>query len=546
MSELTEQQDVGLKTLFEENKAKTYEQMRDAAECLKEDEFDKMEVILKDIAYAKLNPAKTDAILKLIKKAKFSTTTAREMLKDIRMSGSVKAEDVATKIVRLTLDRFYMGGDYLTMSETGHFWEYIGTHWVRRSDNQIGNKVQQVVRSSISPEAGAFPYLEASALAALKRDRTPDQDVFQFNSEPKPVINCRNCELWIMSDGSVVQRPHSPRSYLTYCLEFDYDPAAECPIYDEMLLGIFAKAEDPPAMVRHWNEFFGYAIQPKRDIASFWMLIGSGHNGKTSLSQLLMRLLGPSSVASAKVGTLDGQFGLSPLLGKLVMIDDDVDSYTKLPDGTLKQISESKDVSVEFKGQTPFQAKLTVVPVLLCNNLPMTGDVSEGIRRRARVIKFSRHFSDEERDGTLVDRITAGEMSGVLNRALAGLQRLRQRGNFLVPAECEEAANAWIVAANPLKGFIDECIEEGGPNLLITKFYATFEIWAKENGVKHMVTRNKMKATLESMNYQTSQTHSLATWTGHRFNGRGLDLYSKTEMAAREARTDSWKDFSRA
>ena len=44
-------------------------------------------------------------------------------------------------------------------------------------------------------------------------------------------------------------------------------------------------------MARHWNELLGYAIQPVRDIPSWWLLIGHGSNGKTKLLQTMQRLV---------------------------------------------------------------------------------------------------------------------------------------------------------------------------------------------------------------------------------------------------------------
>jgi putative DNA primase/helicase len=74
------------------------------------------------------------------------------------------------------------------------------------------------------------------------------------NALPPPVINCANAEVWISPDGTVDLRPHRPESHLRHCLDVTYDPEATCPTYDRAVREIFAKADNPKAMVRHWNE----------------------------------------------------------------------------------------------------------------------------------------------------------------------------------------------------------------------------------------------------------------------------------------------------
>ena len=115
------------------------------------------------------------------------------------------------------------------------------------------------------------------------------------------MVNCANGEVWLDKDGKAELRPHDPASRLTYCLPVAFDPSATCPIFDKTLHEIFGEASDPQDMARHCDEFFGYGIQPRRDIPTFWLLIGHGANGKSKLLQTLQRLVGPASVMNAPI-----------------------------------------------------------------------------------------------------------------------------------------------------------------------------------------------------------------------------------------------------
>ena len=204
-----------------------------------------------------------------------------------------------------------------------------------------------------------------------------------------------------------------------------YDPEAKCPEYDRALDGIFSAATNPKGLRRHWNELFGYIIQPRRNIPLIGILLGSGDNGKTKLTETIIRLLGKNLVQCQRVDELDkSRFGMGSLFGKYLFLDDDVRAGARLPDGTLKTISEAKEVTGEHKYGPAFNFTVRTVPLLLCNNIPSLADVSHGMLRRLMVIPFDRRFTDEDKDPDLFERIWANEMSGVLNRALSGYASL--------------------------------------------------------------------------------------------------------------------------
>ena len=147
-----------------------------------------------------------------------------------------------------------------------------------------------------------------------------DEDLMGFNADPLPVVNCANGEVWLDKDGKPELRPHDPASRLTSCLPVAFDPSATCPIFDETLQEIFGEASDPQGMARHCEEFFGYGIQPRRDIPTFWLWIGHGANGKSKLLQTLQRLVGPASVLNAPIAKFQGdRFNIAALQGQVAL-----------------------------------------------------------------------------------------------------------------------------------------------------------------------------------------------------------------------------------
>ena len=234
------------------------------------------------------------------------------------------------------------------------------------------------------------------------------------------------------------------------------------------------------------NELMGYAIQLRRDIPLIVLMIGSGSNGKTSLVRVLTELVGTDLVHSGRVDELEGsRFAIGDLFGKLVFVDDDVRAGAKLPDGVLKKISEAKLLTGENKFKPAFSFVNRAFPILLCNNLPSLADLSPGMMRRLHVLPFDRTFAEAEIDRHLFDRIIKNELSGVLNRALEGWKRLKQRKAFQTSKDMNHARHNLLVNANPLKGFIDErCEDDPKSKVPFQKFYDAFLEWAAKAAIR--------------------------------------------------------------
>jgi putative DNA primase/helicase len=340
----------------------------------------------------------------------------------------------------------------------------------------------------------------------LEGELAVEDDLLRFTADTPSVINCANGELWISDDGAVHFWPHRPKSYLRQCLDVSYDPSAQCPTYDSALAEIFSNAEDPQAMVRHWHEVVGYLIQPRRHIPLILICVGGGSNGKSMLVQTITRLLGPGLVSAQRIENLDKhRFASASLLGKLLLVDDDVRAGIRLPDGELKKISEAKPITAEHKYGPTFDFVVRSVPILLCNNVASLADVSHGMERRLMVLPFDRTFRDDA-DPTLFPTIWKTEMAGVLNRGIDGLQRLLQRGHFDMPIAVRRAKDKWLQEANPLTSFVDECCgRDPVGKCLLQEFYDRYRHWAQQRGYTKTQQYQTVRRNLENLGFPTKK-----------------------------------------
>jgi len=220
---------------------------------------------------------------------------------------------------------------------------------------------------------------------------------------------------------------------------------------------------------------------------------------------IVEHLLGSSSIMSDRISEIEKNiFKIGALAGKLMLIDDDVDAGTCLPDGFLKKISEEKTMTGQEKYGPPFEFKCRAVPVLLANSNPSLKDLSNGIRRRMMVVPFKRTFEKHEIKPGLFDEIWKTEASGILNHAISGFQRLKIRGRFLEPAACERAKEEWLTRSNALTSFLDEVCVKGKVKQRFKDFYEVFCDYCNEAGVINIPTRQGVRARLEGLGYEFS------------------------------------------
>ncbi len=426
-----------------------------ADDLTKDSAPDEINNVLRKAVKAGLSPVARD---KVITRVRDRTGLGAGPLKaEIRLIAQEQdgyGRDNAMRLAKRVLDVSFKGGTHLLRCADGMYWVYNEKYWQPTTDGFICSLLMTEALKS-QPSCANMQQLVGSAKKTLDYMRASDDDLMGFSNDPLPVVNCLNGEVWLGKDGKPDLRPHNPKGRLTSCLPIAYDPESTCQTFDKALHEIFGKATDPADMTRHFIEFIGYAIQPRRDVACFWLLIGHGANGKSKLLETIQRLVGPAAVMNAQIAKFQNdRFNVAALLGKLLFVDDDMGADTHLDDGLLKAISEAKEMSARHAyGERHFKLRCLALPVMAGNHYPTTSDNSHGLRRRAMVVPFDRRFGPDEANKELFPKIWEAEMPGVLNRALEGLARLRQRGAFLPPQDCERAAREFLAHANPLNAF---------------------------------------------------------------------------------------------
>lgn len=295
--------------------------------------------------------------------------------------------------------------------------------------------------------------------------------------------------------GVLTLKKHAPEYLSSIRIPVKYDPSADCPKIKQFLIDILP--EDCQDLI---YEIIGHLLFPDCRFQKAFMLTGQGSNGKSVLLAMIEHFIGTKNTSSVSLQDLsDNKFRAAELSGKLVNIFPDISSKFMEDSALFKAMVSGDRITVERKGQNPFQIKNTARLMFSANEIPRSKDNSYAFFRRWIIIKLSASFpeGDPRRDENLLDKITTpGEMSGLLNMALEGFARLCTNRSFSQPSSIVIELDKYKTDNDTVKQFVPECC-----NVVPTawaeksKLYESYKKWCLD-GSFHPVTRQKFNVRL--------------------------------------------------
>lgn len=186
-------------------------------------------------------------------------------------------------------------------------------------------------------------------------------------------------------------KPFDPSIIVTRKVKVGYNPNAEEPIINgwkptEWLKGLF----------NNDKESYDLAIQIIRatvtgkNLENIFWLHGVGGTGKGTFQTLLENLVGAENIASFKIDATAGRFDTSILIGKSVVIGDDIQKDVIIQDTSIVfSLATGDPIKIEDKGRRPYTTRLKMTVVQSSNGFPRMNADKKAIDRRFRVLSFS-------------------------------------------------------------------------------------------------------------------------------------------------------------
>jgi len=326
---------------------------------------------------------------------------------------------------------------YWYNDKTGIF-KPTGSAWIRKLVHRLLGEASKNGR--VSEVVGAFQR-ETLDFSETFHDETPD-----FILTENGALNVKTSIL----------HPFTPKIRSFSRLPVKYDPEAKCPNFIKFLSEIL---EQP--YVDGVQEWFGYCLYKKHPIRKAFMGLGAGANGKSTLLEILGSLLGFENTTSVPISELDeAPFSIAELFSRMANIVGDLPPDTLKVTAMFTAITGMDRIKAQRKFGQPFYFTNYSKQIFTMNRLPSTYNDSKAFFDRVYLVPFTKTFEGPNRiprEQIIALLTNPTELSGILNFALDGLDRLLKNGEFTGSISADEMAKYYALLSDPVEAWVENC-----------------------------------------------------------------------------------------
>lgn len=277
--------------------------------------------------------------------------------------------------------------------------------------------------------------------------------------------------------------PATPALFSTNALPVPYDALAPEP--KAWLAFLESVWPNDKETIETLQEIFGYVIASDTRQQKMFLIVGPRRSGKGTIARTLTALVGTGNVASPTLASLQTNFGLQPLIGKMLATITDARLSGRADQSAIAErllsVSGEDHVTIDRKFLIAWTGRLPTRFLILTNVLPQIADASGALASRFVVLVLTQSFYGRE-NLKLWGRI-AGELPGVFAWSLAGLDRLCQRGYFRQPQSSRQAVEELDTLGAPVTAFVNECCITGpGRTCEVDTLFRAWQNWCTANG----------------------------------------------------------------
>lgn len=294
--------------------------------------------------------------------------------------------------------------------------------------------------------------------------------------------------------------PHTSEWFFSYKHPVIYDPKADCPEIKKFLNDIVLNDHEREILI----DIAALCLYRGRVTRKFFILTGSGHNGKSKYLDIIKSIVGEERCVSVTPQHLaENDFAGSLLYDKHVNLGADIPGG-KIEDASiLKGVTGGDSITVQKKGKDHFDIKPYCELIYSSNDPPRFSEDTYALWDRLVIINFPFTFTDEPKghnekkaDKDIEKKIlTPQELSGFLNILLERLPRLVENKKLSVTINPENIKKEYQTITNSPQAFLNECCEmveyQPGSNFIQSKgwvkkseLYNAYGNWCRQKKLR--------------------------------------------------------------
>lgn len=258
-------------------------------------------------------------------------------------------------------------------------------------------------------------------------------------------------------------QPFDPKFRFFSKIPVNYNPDIKPEAVNQFFLDVLRDETDYKVI----QELFGYLLLRENPFEKAFMFSGTGRNGKSKILELAKRFLGSENVSNISLQQMEiDNFAAINLYNKMANLSGDISKKGLENTALFKQLSGQDMISANRKFDSHIHFTNYAKMIFACNELPYSYDDSDGFWDRWIMVDFIYRFVDnptlsfhKKKDPHIIDKIgTDKELSGLLNWALVGLDRLMFQGKFSKNISTEEIRMKWKRKSSSVSAFLADCI----------------------------------------------------------------------------------------
>lgn len=298
----------------------------------------------------------------------------------------------------------------------------------------------------------------------------------------------------ILDIQTMEELPYSPKWVITNKINHSYNPTAYSKVVDDTLNKVTCNDPQIRALL---EEMIGYSIYRGNTMQSCFILTGEGSNGKSTILNVIKKLIGKHNYTSLDLRELEENFKPAELYNKLANIGDDISSKYLENSSVFKKVVTGESFMVAKKYGQPFELESYATQIFCANELPQVNDKSDGFSRRIVILPFNARFSktDVDYDPFIEDKLLSDEsLEYVLKLAIDGLKRVLFNRSFTKTDVGEKEKQEYMIYNDNTLEWLDS--EPKVINEEVSDVYLAYTVWCARNGT-HPVKKLNLSKTLK-------------------------------------------------
>jgi len=403
---------------------------------------------------------------------------------------------------------------------------------------QLAKNTVELMYNELPTELDSLRQRELLKFIIKSRNQRPLEDMVKSSrNEPgifiAPSKFDTNKDLLTVLNGTIDLRngelkPFQKELLISKMVNCNYNPDAKCPIWDEFITQICPDSEVQLFLQR----FFGYCITGHTKDQVFLIAHGSGGNGKGTMMNTLINLIGTSATAINAQSIMKQKYGrtgtndMAELYNMRFVLASETDFAQVLDEGRIKVCTGEDSMKARFLYHENFTFTPQFKVVLMTNHEPIIEGGDYSIWRRIIKVNFTQSFKGTDVDPDLKDKL-ATEYEGILNWLITGAINWYITG-LNIPETVRLSTEAFKEDQDVVGDFIDVClIRDQTENTTIKDLHQLYSLWCEHIGIDTCDSKN-LSVKLSENGIDSAKVKRQRVKIGIRFNDEFTRLFGGT------------------